>query len=232
MGEVDFRETFLTEHRYLISSYEALRGILGRLEDRLKPLGDTSHHQHYVFSDRSRALLYYLQPAVELAEATWYEAAFATCRAALEHHLVDALLFLGDRYRRWLPNVTAEEYERLRASRAANDPGTEDIVDLSYDTSKRVLSITRTGVHVQGGDRGPDAESLSIYYHLVEDFQPFRVPRSARSYVRRLIELPDDVVARTSRSAHGRMVPPSSLGSYQGQSCAQPAVLSSRSGSP
>jgi hypothetical protein len=59
-----------------------------------------------------------------------------------------------------------------------------------------VLSITRTGVHVQGGDRGPDAESLSIYYHLLEDFQPFRAPRSARSYVRRLIELPDDVVAR------------------------------------
>lgn len=196
MGQIEVRETFLAEHRGLLASYEALRGILGGLEARLKPLGDTSHHQHYVFSDRARAILSYLQPAVELAEATWYEAAFATCRAALEHHLVDMLLFLGDRYRRRLPNVTAEEYERLRASKAADDRGTEDIVDLNYDSSKQVLSITRTGVHEREGDRGPNAMSLSIYYLVVEDFQPFRIPRSARSYVRRLIELPDDVVAR------------------------------------
>jgi hypothetical protein len=180
----------------LLASYEALGPFLAGLKERLKSLGDTSHYQHYVFSDRAGSLLNYLQPAVELASAGWYEAAFATCRAALEHHLVDTLLFLANRYRRKLPDVTAEEYERFRASRAAHEPGTEDIVELNYDQTNRVLSIVRTGVHVQGGDRGPSAMALSIYYRIMDDFRPFRVPGPASSYVRHMIELPDDAVAR------------------------------------
>lgn len=190
------RETFHAEHGDLLASYEALRRILAGLKARVKPLGETDYYQHHVFSDRAGSLLNYLEPAVELAETAWYEAAFATCRATLEHHFVDTLLFLAVRYRRKLPDVTAEEYERLRASRAAHEPGTEDIVDLKYDAANMVLSIVRTGMHVSGGERGPDAMSLSVYYRVMDDFRPFRVPRSARSYIRHLVELPGDVVAR------------------------------------
>jgi hypothetical protein len=194
------RETFHAEHGDLLASYEALRRTLAGVNARLKPLGDTDYYQHHVFSNRAGSMLNYLQPAVELAEAAWYEAAFATCRAALEHHFVDTLLFLADRYRRKLPDVTAEEYKRLRASRAAREPGTEDIIDLNYDATNRVLSIVRSGIHVRGGERGPDAMSLSVYYRVMDDFRPFRVPRSTRSYVRHLVELPDDVVVRHLRA--------------------------------
>jgi hypothetical protein len=187
---------FHLDHEGLLASYEALRQILVSLEGKLEPLGDTDYYQHHVFADRASDLVNYLEASVELAGSMLYEAAFVICRAALEHHLIDYLLFLASKYRLVLRDFPQGEYERLRAEQRAGNPGTEDIVGLTYDPEQKVLSIVRTGVHEREGQRGPGARALSRYYFIIDEFSPFRVPKAALPHVRSRYELPDDVVER------------------------------------
>jgi hypothetical protein len=160
------------EHEHSILLHTAtdvlndLRGFQGRLRR-----GRVAHMQHDEFAERARSLAIYLSSALRLAAADEYISAFAVLRAALEHHLTDRLLFVGNRYMRKYTNVTKADYERLERKRAREEPGTEDIIRVTYYGGS--MSVVRSGLHVRDEAGVRRRQTLSIYYFLLEQFDPF-----------------------------------------------------------
>jgi hypothetical protein len=113
----------------------------------------------------------YLSSALLLCQEDQYLAAFGVLRAAFEHHLTDRLLFLGRRYKRVYTQVKKADYEKLQSARRSGQPGTEDIVRMEWKDGTVV--VIRTGLHPAGGTQGPRGRTLSIYYFLLQEFDPF-----------------------------------------------------------
>jgi hypothetical protein len=87
------------------------------------------------------------------------------------HHLTDRLLFLSRRYKRVLAGVKKATYAQWLGEWKAKKPGTEGIVKLEWKNGTVV--IVRTGLHPTGGKKGPSGQTLSIYFFLLQDFDPF-----------------------------------------------------------
>jgi hypothetical protein len=103
-------------------------------------------------------------------------------RSALEHHLTDRLLFVGRRYKRQYTGVKKADYEKLRSDWKNDRPGTEDIVRIDWLGGTMV--VIRSGLHPAGTGRGK-GRTLSIYYFLLKDFDPFvGHPREQRGLAR------------------------------------------------
>jgi hypothetical protein len=158
------------EHGTLLHTANDVIADLRDFQGRLRP-GRVSHFQHDVFAERTRSLSIYLSSAVRLADADEYISAYAVLRAALEHHLTDRLLFVGNRYKRQYLEVKKAEYERLEKERAQGKPGTEDIVRIDY--SDGTMWVVRSGLHLRDDAGVRRAQTLSIYYFLLDQFDPF-----------------------------------------------------------
>jgi hypothetical protein len=110
-----------------------------------------------------------------------YAASFALTRTALEHHLLDRLLFLATR---WIDergikaqDVPAEQ-ARLAALKAGQRP---DIVRWWYDADSGKLSVLIRGLFQKGSvSRGA---TLSPYYLRVDEYDPFTVHKKVSSRV-------------------------------------------------
>jgi hypothetical protein len=143
-----------------------LHGFQGRLRR-----GRVGHHQHDVFAERARSLAIYLSSALRLVTADEYISAYAVLRAALEHHLTDRLLFVANRYKQQYIDVKRADYQRLAKEHAQGRPGTEDIVRITY--SSGTMWVVRSGLHVRDEAGNLRRQTLSIYYLLLEEFDPF-----------------------------------------------------------
>jgi hypothetical protein len=157
------------EHESLLGSATDVVDDLFGFQGRLRR-SRVAHHQHDVFAERARSLAIYLSSALRLADADEYVSAYAVLRAALEHHLVDRLLFVGNRYRRQYPANKAD-YERLKRERAQGRPGTEDIVGIEYLAGQ--TWVVRSGLHLRDEAGRIRRQTLSIYYFLLDDYDPF-----------------------------------------------------------
>jgi hypothetical protein len=163
-------DAFVREHRALLNAASDvladLQGFRGRLVR-----GDVAHSQHDEFGERALSLALYLSSALRLCYDDQYLAAFAVLRAALEHHLTDRLLFLGRRYKRVSTGVKKRDYEKLRTEWERKEPGTQDIARLQWNGG--TLTVVRTGLHLSDGGKGPRARTISVYYFLLDEFDPF-----------------------------------------------------------
>jgi hypothetical protein len=166
----DSADTLAREHPALLDSAMALLADLGDFGSRLRP-GRVAHAQHGDFTERALSLRMYLESSLHLAVQDEYMPAFAVVRAALEHHLTDRLLFLARRYKRVLTGVKKATYEEWLGDWKGKKPGTEDIVKLEWRNG--TVIVVRTGLHPTGGKKGPSERTLSIYYFLLQDFDPF-----------------------------------------------------------
>ncbi len=149
----------------------AAEDLLARLEgvpDRLDP-GAVAHAHHYRFAQRAVWLGYHLAAAMSLSRTSAYPSAFAVLRAALEHHVIDLLLFLGDRYRQVFVGVSSDDWARYQDARAAGEDWTHDIIE--WEWSAGTLTVVRSGPYIGGGP-----ETLSIYYGFLQEYDPFRGP--------------------------------------------------------
>jgi hypothetical protein len=117
-----------------------------------------------------------------LCEAELYPAAFGAVRSALEQHLVDRLLFVGSRYKQQIPDVKRSDYLALVRARANDEPGTENIVRIDYNSG--TLVVVRRGLQPEGANtrRG---RTLSIYYFLLQQFDPFVGGPNEQAYLAR-----------------------------------------------
>jgi hypothetical protein len=157
------------EHPILLNAAVAVMDDLRTFRQRLR-YGRVAHQEHDDFAERALSLKIYLSSALRLCEDDHYTSAFAVLRSALEHHLTDRLLFVGRRYKRQYAEVKKRDYEKLRSDWENGQPGTEDIVRIDWLGGTMV--VVRSGLH-PAGSGGRKGRTLSIYYFLLKDFDPF-----------------------------------------------------------
>ena len=151
------------EHSALLADAETLIDALGKVADRLRPLGDTSYMNHGEFAERCEGLADYLAAALALLEGRRYGPAFAVLRVGLEHHVFDRLLMLGDKYEARLRGVSGAQYGVFCA-------------DLAADRFPAVVSHTYKNGNLLVIGRGLDAgpgRTISFYYSLLSTVDPF-----------------------------------------------------------
>jgi hypothetical protein len=84
---------------------------------------------------------------------------------------MDRLLFLADRYKQVITEVKQATYDQMKADWKSRKPGTEGIVKLQYKSGTVVM--IRTGLHPTGAKKGRGGTTISIYYFLLQEFDPF-----------------------------------------------------------
>lgn len=163
------------QHQQLWTSAQELLALLGRVPERLDS-GEVAHAQHYQFAQRAVWLGYHLSAAMDLNRTFAYPSAFTVLRPALEHHVIDLLLFLGDRYRQVFDGVSSEEWARYQEAREAGEEWTRDIIHWEWQGG--TLTVIWSGPHIDGGP-----QTLSIYYGFLEQYDPFRGPPEDQTFL-------------------------------------------------
>lgn len=173
------RVTLHDDHGDLPSHAEVLLRRLDGLAGFFAP-ARVAHHQHMMHAERCRVLGDHLRGVLALSSAGHYAGAFVVTRTALEHHLLDRLLFLASR---WIEeergikraNVPAED-ARLTALKAGPRP---DIVRWWYDSASGAMNVLIRGLFKEGSvGRGA---TLSPYYFWVDRYDPFAVKKKLSS---------------------------------------------------
>lgn len=180
--------------------------LLRRLE-RIRDLSVRSKHihaQHIHFAERCRVLGDHLRGVLTLSTDHHYAAALGLTRTALEHHLMDRLLFLANR---WIQEtniktraVPAEE-ARLAALKAGPRP---DLVRWWYDPPPvGTMKILIRGIFREGSlGRGL---TVSPYYFWIDQFDPFTVTKKVSSRVATGFGDRDMEVRRAAESKRERL---------------------------
>jgi hypothetical protein len=157
------------DHGTLPAHAERLLARLETLED-LSVHGRTSHMQHMDHARRTRQLADHLRAVLALSDAGRYPSALVVVRTALEHHLMDRLIFLASRYVETYsvrkPDIPKEE-ARLARLQAGDRP---DIARWWWDDSG--MNVVIRGFHSAKSKKGR-GQTISPYYFRVDDFDPF-----------------------------------------------------------
>jgi hypothetical protein len=133
-----------------------------------------AHYQHDLFAERAASLALHLTAVLRLTEQALYPSAFSVTRTVLEHQVLDHLYFLSARYKVLYRNISDETLADWQTQAAQRHPGTEDIISIERQGGN--VEVIRSGPHFTGGLRGPGAPSLSRYYGLLDEFDPFEPP--------------------------------------------------------
>ncbi len=140
-------------------------------QNGVSTVGSTMHMQHVEFATRVRQLSNHLGAAIALSRAYYYPSALVVVRAALDHHLLDRLLFLGRHYLVTYGGIGKEkveaEYARLAALKAGERP---DIARYWWDDSG--MNVVIRGLHSARSKKGR-GRTLSPYYFQIDQFDPF-----------------------------------------------------------
>jgi hypothetical protein len=113
------RVTLNDDHGILPAHADRLIARLGA-QTGMSTIGGTVHMQHVDFAKRGRHLSNHLGAARSLSRDGYYPSALVVVRAALEHHLLDRLLFLARHYLWTYGGVGKEKGRgRVRAPRRA-----------------------------------------------------------------------------------------------------------------
>ena len=172
--------TLQNDHGELPGRAEVLLRRLDTLS-RLSAPSDVAHSQHMHCAQRCAVLSDQLKGVLDLSARFRYASALALTRTALEHHLIDRLVFLADRWVVEIPtkaeNVEAEK-ARLAALKAAKRP---DFVSWRYEKVPGVINLVIRGIYREGSiGRGM---TVSPYYFWVYDYDPFTVKKKAAPHV-------------------------------------------------
>lgn len=182
--------TLLDDHSDLPRHAELLLRRLEGLEGLFGPR-DVLHDQHRQFAERCGVLCDHFRGALDLSAGFRYAAALAVTRTALEHHLIDRLLFLADRWVIEIPtkveNVLAEE-TRLAALKASTRP---DFVGWQYKKVPGIIDLTIRGVFREGSvGRGM---TVSPYFFWIDRYNPFAVKKRVAAHVAMGFRDPDSM---------------------------------------
>ena len=180
------------DHPQLLRSVNLVLTDLHEFGDDLDR-GSVADYRHDVFAERARSLSIYLASALRLATSDEYPPAFAVLRAGLEHHLTDLLLFLGNRYITQHTGVKKSAYEQLRKAQANSAPGTEDILRITF--SDGTMRITRSGLHPTDASGTRRRQTISIYYFLLQEYDPFVGAPQEQSHLAKGFTLVEDRIA-------------------------------------
>jgi hypothetical protein len=164
--------TALDDHGTLPAHAERM---LSRVEELhgLSIHGSSMHMQHMEYADRARQLADHLRAVLALSDARHYPSALVVVRAALEHHLMDRLIFLATRYVETYGGVKVEDMPKEEARLAALRDGPKpDIERWWRDDATGEMNVVIRGLHSNRSKKGR-GQTISPYYFRIDDFDPF-----------------------------------------------------------
>ena len=136
-------------------------------------LGGSVWGHHLGFADRTNALAGHLEAVLVLANHGSHPSALALTRTALEHHLLDRLLLLADRYEETLrPEDPAVLDEWEKDSDERSEQWTTNVLTVERTRDRRGLRIVRVGHEVRR-DSGDIAERVSPYWAAMQHYDAF-----------------------------------------------------------
>jgi hypothetical protein len=166
--------TATDDHGTLPAHAERLLHRLERLEG-ISVHGETQHMQHTDHARRARQLSDHLRAVLVLNDDCRYPSALVVVRAALEHHLMDRLIFLANRSVETVPDVKKTDVPEWDAKLLAlQQGGSSDIAKWRWDNQG--LHIIRRGYHGPRSKKGR-GETISPYYFHVDQYDPFTGPK-------------------------------------------------------
>lgn len=167
-------ETLHVEHPTLSGAADSLVSVLQTWHDEVHPSpGASSWLHHNQFTERSEHLAGHLSAVLTLADRGWHQSALALTRTALEHHLLDRLLLLADRYEEIVrPDDPAllQQWESEWTNRS--EPWTDDVISVERAAKGRALRLTRLAHAVKGED-GLERERISPYWVAMDHYDAF-----------------------------------------------------------
>lgn len=191
--------TLLDDHGNLPAHADVLLARLEGLNSLVAP-AKVGHFQHMEHAERARILADHLRGVLALSSARHYAAAFAVARTALEHHLLDRLVFLANRWMVVNDGIKAvdvpAEQARLAALKAGKRP---DIIRWWYDPKSGSMHIIIRGRYREGHvGRG---WTLSPYYFRIDQYDPFTVQKSMHGKVATGFQDAESIKAWAAESA-------------------------------
>lgn len=161
--------TQLDDHGTLPAHAERM---LTRLEDlhALSVHGPTMHMQHVDHAKRARQLVDHLRGVLALSDARRYPSALVLVRAALEHHLMDRLIFLARRHVETYAGIKKEQVAAEEAKLAALQAKRPDLERWWWDSSG--MNVVWRGYHSNRAKKGR-GQIISPYYFRIDEFDPF-----------------------------------------------------------
>ncbi|MDP9201133.1 MAG: hypothetical protein M3P26_04270 [Gemmatimonadota bacterium] len=170
------------EHAELLQAAIDVTADVATARERLHSVGDVTYEQHMRFGERLWSLHTYLQGVLVELDHDLYLPAFANLRTALEHHVQDHLLFLGNRYRAIVSDVSDETFAEWQSAIDEKRRDFAGIVELRHVGPSQV-EVIRSGPHYTGGEQGLGAPGLSIYYQIIADFDPLTGGKRAQDFI-------------------------------------------------
>lgn len=149
--------------------------LLGHLDtvERRHVYGKSQNMIHVDHAKRARQLASHLRAVITLSESGHYASALVIVRAALEHHLMDRLLFLSRLYVETYGGIKKEdvatENARLTALKGGPRP---DISRWWRDDATGDMNVVIRGLHSDKSTKGRGM-ILSPYYFCQDHFDPF-----------------------------------------------------------
>ena len=129
--------------------------------------------QHVQFAERTQDLADHLRAALVVAESALFPSALALTRTALEHHLLDRLVLLADRYEETIrPPDPAMIDQWVREFDARSEAWTRNVTSITPTNDRRAVKVVRMGYKVAGGD-GVVKEHISPYWVALENYDAF-----------------------------------------------------------
>jgi hypothetical protein len=137
--------------------------------------GRVGNHLHTEHAERCRILANHLSAMLTLCGSRHYVAGLVVARTALEHHLLDRLVFLANRWLQVEQGIKttglAAENARLANLKATTRP---DIVKWWWDPKPAVMKVLIRGLFQEGKlGRGP---TISPYWMHIDQYDPFTLP--------------------------------------------------------
>ena len=167
MTRADNHDSLPRHAEVMLRRLEAVSGQAGS--------GGTMHMQHVDYAQRAHQLAQHLRAALTLSDAHLYPSAMVVLRAALEHHLMDRLIFLATRHIVTYIKVKKADVPvwdaRLAAAKASAQP---DIATWFWDPSG--MNLVYRGLHSNRSKKGR-GRTISAYYFQVENYDPFTGPK-------------------------------------------------------
>jgi hypothetical protein len=146
--------------------------LLGRLEalDQLTMPGSMMHMQHADHAKRARQLANHLRAVLALSDAHMYASALVVVRAAVEHHLMDKLIFLATRHVETYAGIKKGQVALEEAKLAELQKKRPDLERWWWDDSG--MNVVWRGYHSDKSKKGR-GQIISPYYFRIDDFDPF-----------------------------------------------------------
>ncbi len=167
-------ETLTAEHPTLAGLASSLVSELEHWSGEIRIAEGASAWMHHgQFAERTEHLAGHLSAILILAEEGRFTSSLAVARTALEHHIIDRLLLLADRY---VDTVRPEDPALIDQWDAdwgtKSEPWTRDVVSIERVSNGRALRLVRAG-HKVRDEAGEEREQISPYWLALEQYDAF-----------------------------------------------------------